>query len=187
MDGASRGRGGWLQHAHSGEVAGSLPRGRPRAARSFFAGHPERAEEALIASPDDSDVLVTYVALRSIAPALNLFALVQSPKIAQALRDLGVGRTLASGELVAHTLAKSPEAPHAGDLLLRLIGSERYRLAELTVDPAVVGVAPRDVMLDPPAIIFGVLRDGEVAPVVAASPQLKQGDVLITLAARAAA
>jgi voltage-gated potassium channel len=148
---------------------------------------PERASGALVACPDDGDVLVTCVALRAQAPQLDVFALARSPKIAQALRDLGISRTLSSDELVAHTLAKSLEAPHAGDLLLRLIDSERYRMDERPVPPDQVGVAPSDVRLDPPGIVLGVLREGEVSPILGDDPKLRADDVLITLAARAAA
>lgn len=147
--------------------------------------HPERADDALVACPDDGDVLVTCVALRSLAPGLDVFALARSPKIAQALRELGVARTLSSDELVAHTLAKSLEAPHAGDLLLRLIDSERYRMDELAVRKEMVGLAANEVQLDTPAIVLGVLRDGEAWPILTDDPKLRDGDVLITLAARA--
>jgi len=145
---------------------------------------PERADDALVACPDDGDVLVTCVALRSLAPSLDVFALARAPKIAQALRDLGVSRTLSSDELVAHTLAKSLEAPHAGDLLLRLIDSERYRMEEVPVADDMVGRKPNALQLEPPAIVLGVLRGGEVAPVLTDDPDLRPGDVLITLAAR---
>jgi len=146
--------------------------------------HPERADDALVACPDDGDVLVTCVALRALAPQLDIFALARSPKVAQALRDLGVGRTLSSDELVAHALAKSLEAPHAGDLLLRLIDSERYRMDERPVVAEMVGLVPSAVTLDPPGIVLGVVRDGEASPILSDDPGLKQGDVLITLAAR---
>jgi voltage-gated potassium channel len=148
--------------------------------------HPEHAADALVACPEDGDVLVTCVALRSLAPSLDVFALARSPKIVQALRDLGIARTLSSDDLVAHTLAKSLEAPHAGDLLLRLIDSERYRMAEIPVTPEMVGIAPRALSFDPPAIVLGVLRDGEVTPTLADDPQLRPGDVVITFAACAA-
>jgi len=148
---------------------------------------PERAQSALVACPDDGDVLVVSVALRSLAPALDLFALVRSPKIAQALRDLGVGGTLSSDELVAHTLAKTLEAPHAGDLLLGLIDSERYRMEEHPVGDDMLGQNANEVQLGGSAILLGVLRDGIVAPILTDDPQLRRGDVLITLAARGAA
>ncbi len=146
---------------------------------------PERAVGALVANPDDGDVLVTCVALRTLAPELEVTALVRSPKIGQALRDLGVVRTLSSDELVAHTLAKTLEAPHAGELLLRLIDSSRFRMEERPVPGDMIGTAPGDVRLDPPAIVLGVLREGEVSPCLTDSPGLAHGDVLITLATRA--
>jgi voltage-gated potassium channel len=147
---------------------------------------PERAADALVACPDDGDVLVTCIALRTLAPELELTALVGSPKVAQALRDLGVTRTLSSDELVAHTLAKTLEAPHAGELLLGLIDSNRFRMEERPVPDGMIGTAPGDVRLEPPAIVLGVLRGGEVTPSLTDSPGLASGDVLITLAARKA-
>ncbi len=145
---------------------------------------PDKAGDALVACPEDGDVLVTCVALRTLAPSLDVFALARSPKIAQALRDLGVGRTLSSDELVAHTLAKSLEAPHAGELLLGLIDSERYRMDEKPIDAAMIGQTLATLRLDPPAIVLGVLRDGVAAPILVDHPELQTGDVLITLAAR---
>jgi voltage-gated potassium channel len=146
--------------------------------------HPERADDALVACPEDGDVLVTSIALRALAPNLDVFALARSPKIVQALRDLGVGRTLSSDELLAHTLAKSLEAPHAGDLLLRLLDSEHYRMHERPVADELVGLAPNELRLDPPAIVLGVVRGGEVTPVLTGGQSLQAGDVLITLAER---
>ena len=146
--------------------------------------HPERADDALVACPDDGDVLVTSIALRSLAPNLDVFALARSPKVVQALRDLGIGRTLSSDALVAHTLAKTLEAPHAGDLLLQLLDSEHYRMHERPVAGDLVGLAPRELRLDPPAIVLGVVRGSEVTPVLTSDQALRAGDVLITLAAR---
>jgi voltage-gated potassium channel len=146
--------------------------------------HPERAASALVANRDDGDVLVTCVSLRTLAPDLEVTALVRSPKVGQALRDLGVTRTLSSDQLVAHTLAKTLEAPHAGELLLGLVDSSRFRMEERPVPDEMVGTAPGEVRLDPPAIVLGVLRDGEVSPSLTDSPGLAQGDVLITLATR---
>jgi voltage-gated potassium channel len=146
--------------------------------------HPERAADALVACPDDGDVLVTSIALRSLAPNLDVFALARSPKVVQALRDLGIGRTLSSDALVAHTLAKTLEAPHAGDLLLQLLDSEHYRMHERLVADDLVGLAPRELRLDPPAIVLGVVRGSEVTPVLTSDQALRAGDVLITLAER---
>jgi voltage-gated potassium channel len=160
----------------------------------FFAGdptseivirksNPERAADALVVGEEDADVLVTCVALRSAAPNLPIYALAGSPKVAQALRDLGIRQTLSSDELVAHALAKSLEAPHAGDLLLRLIDSERYLMEEAPVGPEMVGRRASDLELGP-AIVLGLIRDGDVKLVLDDDAVVQAGDVLVTLAAR---
>lgn len=68
---------------------------------------PEGADEALVTGTDDGDVLVTCVALRSLAPELSISALTQFGKVAQALHELGIPRTLSGDDLVAHTFAKT--------------------------------------------------------------------------------
>ncbi len=158
--------------------------GDPTSEAVIRRSHPERATDALVACAEDGDVLVTCVALRTIAPELDLSALARSPKVAQALRELGVSRTLSSDELVAHTLAKTLEVPHAGELLLRLVDSERYKMAEVPVDEGMLGKSPGDLQLDPPAIVLGVLRDGQAEPLAGHTEDLKEGDVLVTLASR---
>lgn len=145
---------------------------------------PDRAEDALVVGSDDGDVLVTCVALRAAAPDLPIVALANSPKIAQALRELGVHQTLASDELVAHILAKTLEAPHAGDLLLRLIDSERYRLEETVVGDDLVGRPLKDLELGRPAIVLGLIRNGTVMLVLDADVVVRSGDALVTVVAR---
>jgi voltage-gated potassium channel len=146
--------------------------------------HPERAADALVVGADDGDVLVTCVALRAAAPDLSVFALANSPKIAQALRDLGIHQTLSSDELVAHTLAKSLEAPHAGDLLLRLIDSERYRMQETPVQADMVGKLVTEIELSKPSLVFGLVRDGAVMLTLDDDSVLRADDVLVSLTAR---
>ena len=75
---------------------------------------PAGATRALIACTEDADTLVVAVSVHSLAPALEIYALTQSPRVAGALHDLGVSHTLAGDELVGHTLAKSLETPQAG-------------------------------------------------------------------------
>jgi voltage-gated potassium channel len=145
---------------------------------------PDRAEDALVLGTDDGDVLVTCVSLRAVAPDLPIFALANSPKIAQALRDLGVHQTLASDELVAHILAKSLEAPHAGDLLLRLVDSERYRLEETVARDELVGQSLRELELDRPAIVLGLVRDGDMMLALDGELVVRPGDAVVTVIAR---
>ena len=102
----------------------------------FARAEPERASRALIACIEDADTMVVAVALHGMAPQLKKYALTQSPRVARALRELGVKHTLSSEELVGHTVAKSLETPEAGDLLLQLVDATGYRLDEQIVDDA---------------------------------------------------
>jgi voltage-gated potassium channel len=145
---------------------------------------PDRAADALVVGREDADVLVTCVAVRAAAPSLPIYALADSPKVAQALRDLGIRQTLSSNELVAHALAKSLEAPHAGDLLLRLIDSERYRMEETPVGPDMVGRRASEIRLDDGAIVLGLVRGDEVMLVLDDDAVAQAEDVLVTLAGR---
>jgi voltage-gated potassium channel len=87
-------------------------------------------------------------------------------------------------KLVAHILAKSLEAPHAGDLLLRLIDSERYRLEETTVADEMVGRRLTDLELDRPTIVLGLIRDGAVMLALDGELVVRPGDAIVTVIAR---
>jgi voltage-gated potassium channel len=142
---------------------------------------PARANRALIACTDDSDTLVVAVAIHSLAPDLEVYALTQSPRVARALQELGVKHTLASDELVGHTLAKSLETPEAGDLLLQLVDSESYRLGEKPVDEALVSRPLSEARAAAGSLVLGIVRDGHVDLGVGNDPVLSSGDTLIVL------
>jgi voltage-gated potassium channel len=146
------------------------------------ASHPERANRALIAATSDADTLVIAVALHSLAPELEILALTQSPKVARALAELGVRHTLAADDLIAHTLAKSLETPQAGDLLLQLVDTDRYRLkqspvsAELAARPLSAARAAA-----PGTLVLGISRGDAVDLGLSDDPVLQSGDSLIVL------
>jgi len=140
---------------------------------------PARANRALVACTDDADSLVVAVALMSIAPGLEVYALTQSPRVARALRELGVGITLSSEELVGHAVAKSLETPHAGDVLLNLVNSSGLRMRELPVEPAFVQRRLSDARAVPGRLVLGILRHGRVDLGVQDDPELRADDLLI--------
>src|SRR5579862_903869 len=51
---------------------------------------PARANRALIACSQDADTLIVAVAVHSLAPDLEVYALAHSERVARALRDLGI-------------------------------------------------------------------------------------------------
>jgi len=144
---------------------------------------PARANRALIATTSDSDTLVIAVAVHSLAPSLEVFALSHSPSVARALRELGVTHTLASDELVGHTLAKSLETKSAGDLLLSLVDSERYRLGESPVPPEFVSKPLSQARASAGRLVLGIAHGNTVDLGIGEDPILSADDRLVVLEA----
>jgi voltage-gated potassium channel len=142
---------------------------------------PGRADRALIACVEDADTMVVAVALHGMAPTLKKYALTQSPRVARALRELGVKHTLSSEELVGHTVAKALETPEAGDLLLQLVDATGYRLEEQIVDAAMASQPLSRARNLPGTLVLGIARDGTVDLGVGDDPALTVGDRLIVL------
>src|SRR5581483_3090177 len=130
--------------------------------RAIQGAHPANACRALIACTSDSDTLVIAVALHHLSPDLEVFALTQAPSVARALSELGVSHTLASDELIGHTLAKSLETPGAGHLLLQLVNTEAYRLVEQPVAGELVAQRLSAARGRSGALVLGIARANTV-------------------------
>ncbi|MGH3069308.1 MAG: NAD-binding protein [Streptosporangiaceae bacterium] len=141
--------------------------------------HPDRAQHALITGPTDGDVLVSAVLLRKEAPEVPVSALVRSASVGEALRDLGIRQAVAADQLVAHTLAKSLEAPHAGDLILQLVDSEQHSLREISADPATVGRPLSSVRSERSGLVLGLVHEGRVIMGIGEDPVIAAGDHLL--------
>jgi voltage-gated potassium channel len=140
-----------------------------------------RANRVLIACDQEADTLVIAVAIHSIAPQLEVFALTQSQAVARALRELGVTLTLSTTELVGHTIAKSLETPSAGSLLVQLVNNASFRLAEVPVDPALVSQPLSKARDASDLLVLGFARGTKVDLGVGDDPSLAAGDRLIVL------
>jgi voltage-gated potassium channel len=162
--------------AHVTHIAGD-----PTEDATVSASHPERASRALIACNDDTDALVIAVALRAIVPALVIYALVSSPRIGRAMREVGVTHTLSSDELVGHTLAKALETPEAGDLLLQMVDSTSYAMRDRVVEGSLVDKRLSQARATVGALVLGVARDGRIDIGIDDDPLLAAGDRLIEL------
>jgi voltage-gated potassium channel len=145
---------------------------------------PAKASRALIACETDADTLVIAVAVHSLAPDLEVYALTKAPHIASALSELGVTHTLSSEELVGHTLAKSLETPQAGSLLLQLVDSTNYRLIESPVTAELAGHRLSDARAKADALVLGISRGDKVDLGLADNPVLGPEDHLIILEQR---
>lgn len=153
-------------------------KGDPTAEAVLRRARPEGADHALVAAESDSDVLVAVVLLREMAPRLRVSALTGSPSVGEALRAVGVDQAFSVHELAAHTLAKSLETPHAGDLLLGLVASERHRLVEVDAGSS-AGRPLSAVRDDSGALVLAVVHGGVVDLGIGSDPVVSAGDSLL--------
>jgi voltage-gated potassium channel len=154
-------------------------RGDPTRADVVHAARPEAAQQALITGNTDSDVLVTAVLLRKRAPDLRLTALVGSGSVREALLELGVHQVISADNLIAHTLAKSLETPHAGDLIAELVDSDENDLAEIEAGDDVIGRPLSAVRDEREGLVLGLVRDGKVTLGIGDDLVVAAGDRLL--------
>lgn len=158
-----------------------LMAGDPASEHMVRQSNPAGASRALIACTSDADTLVVAVAIHGLAPQLEVYALTQSPHVANALHELGVSYTLASEELLGHALAKSLETPQAGDLLLQLVGSSSLRLHESPIDDSLIAQPLSKARAAVGTLVLGISRGTHVDLGVGEDPLLAAGDRLIVL------
>lgn len=156
-----------------------LVRGDPTDESVLKSARPAGAEQALITGQSDGDVLVSAVLVRKLAPGLETAALVSSPSVREALTDLGVHQVISAHALIASTLAKSLEAPHAGDMLAQLVGSDHHRLSELEVGADTVGRPLSAVRVKRDDLVLGLVHDGKFMLGVGDDPVVQAGDRLL--------
>lgn len=155
----------------------------PTSEHGIGRAHPERAGQVLIAAADEAQVLVSAVLVHQLAPKTPAVGIASTPGVRRALAELGVGAAISADELLAHTVAKSLEAPHAGELLLRILESDGYALQEVPVPPEAVGRPLSDARALAHGVVLGAVHGGTVAMGVVDDPVLAAGDRLLVLRA----
>jgi voltage-gated potassium channel len=154
-------------------------RGLPTDPSVIRRAKPAGAQHALITAETDGDVLVSAVLLRQEAPGIPLTALTSSQSVRHALEALGVEQTVSADHLVAHTIAKSLETPHAGRLVEQLIDSEEHSLIEVPVEPETYGKPLSAVRRDRGGLVLGIVKGGSVDLGVVDDPEVSPGDRLL--------
>ncbi len=154
-------------------------RGDPTDEHVIKSARPADAEQALITGQSDGDVLVSSVLVRKLAPDLNIVALVSSASVREALGDLGIQQTVSAHQLIASTLAKSLEAPHASDMVAQLVESDAHRLIELDAGTAAVGKPLSAVRDEKSGLVLGLVHDGKFTLGLADDPVIQAGDHLL--------
>lgn len=155
--------------------------GSPTDESTLARAKPERASQILIANQHDSDTLVAAVLLRHLAVDVPIVAVVNSQKIAQALKDLGIQVTVSTEEMLGHILAKSLETPHASEIILRILETTKYSLAETDAGQAEIGrpiSQVRDTLSD---LVLGLVKPTGVLVGIGEDPIVEQGDKIIAL------
>jgi voltage-gated potassium channel len=156
-------------------------RGGPTEPAAIRSAHPERARQALVTGETDGDVLVSAVLLHAAAPDLEVTALVRSASVREALHELGVQQAIALDDLVAHTLAKSLETPHAGDMLVQLMDSSEHALSEIDAAPSDQGKPLSAVRSDRSGLVLGLVHDGTLTLGISHDPVITSGDRLLVV------
>ncbi len=152
----------------------------PTSEEAVRRARPERASQVLVAGADDAAVLVSAVLVHQFAPRTPVLAIASSPNVCRALRDIGV-EAVSGEELLAHTVAKSMEAPHAGELLLRILDSEGYQLKEVDVGEEGAGHPLSEARDRVRGVVLGAVHAGHVVIGVVEDPTLEPGDRLLVL------
>jgi voltage-gated potassium channel len=105
---------------------------------------------------------------------------VNSPSVREALLDLGVQQAMSSHDLIAATLAKSLEAPHAADMVAQLVESGSHRLAELSAEAeGAVGKTLSAVRDERAGLVLGLVHNGAFSLGLAEDPVVGAGDRLL--------
>jgi voltage-gated potassium channel len=154
-------------------------RGDPTQPAAIHKARPRDAQQALITGASDGDVLVSAVLLRKQAPDLPVAALVRSAAVREALRELGIRHAISADELIAHTLAKSLEAPHAGDMLAELVESDEHSLTEIEADGDTVGKQLSAIRAERSGLVLGLVHEGRFHLGIGEDPVVVSGDRLL--------
>ncbi len=152
----------------------------PTSEEAVRRARPERASQVLVAGADDAAVLVSAVLVHQLAPSTPVIAIASSPNVCRALREINV-EAVSGEELLAHTVAKSLEAPHAGELLLRILSSEGFRLKEVDVGDEGAGRPLSEARARVRGVVLGAVHAGRVVMGVVEDPTLEPGDRLLVL------
>ncbi len=148
--------------------------------------HLPDAKQIAVLGETDGAVLMSAIEAHRIAPETPIFAVTHSRRAAQTLKDLGMTHSVASQDLLGHTLATSLETPHAADFFVALLTSTRATLQEIP--------APKDALHRPLAdfvppdvsTVLAIIRQNHVILPID-NPVIEPLDTILVLTAQGAA
>ena len=120
------------------------------------------AQQIVVVGDSDGAVLMTAIEAHRLAPQTPIFAITQSRRAAQTLKDLGMTHSVASQDLLGHTLAKSLATPHAADFFVALLTSPDLGLEEIPVQPDWIGHNLDELDLAFSSTVLAVIRQQQI-------------------------
>ncbi|WP_169787915.1 potassium channel protein [Alicyclobacillus ferrooxydans] len=159
----------------------SYIKGDPRDPNVLMKARPAYAKHAIITGVRDGDILETAIALKEVAKDVPVTVSTRSALASRALQALGIERTLVWQELLGHTLAKSLQAPHAGELLMQMVNSDEFVIDEIPVPEAFVGKLFRDVRSEHHEYVLGLAQRNDIVLGVRRNPLVEAGAKLLIL------
>jgi Trk K+ transport system NAD-binding subunit len=92
---------------------------------------------------------------------------------------LGVSHAISADQLIAHTLAKSLEAPHAGDMIAELVESDQHSLTEIKAGHDTVGRPLSAIRAERAGLVLGLVHDGRFHLGIGEDPVVASGGRLL--------
>ncbi|QSO45556.1 ion channel [Alicyclobacillus mengziensis] len=163
----------------------SYIKGDPRDPNVLAKARPNHAKHAIITGVRDGDILETAIALKEIVKDIPVTVSTRSALASRALQALGINRTLIWQELLGHTLAKSLQAPHAGELLMQMVNSDEFVIDEVPVPREMVGKPFRDVRSAHKEYVLGLAQENEIVLGIRRDPVVQEGSTLLILKPKA--
>lgn len=143
--------------------------------------HLPQAKQIVVLGDTDGTVLMTAVEAHRFAPDTPLFAITHSRQAACTLQDLGLPHSVASQDLLGHTLAASLETPHAADFFVTLLTTPRAQLQEIPAPEKAWHLPLADIAL-PSASVLALIRQDRTILLID-NPIVEPSDTLLILTA----
>lgn len=155
--------------------------GDPTNPHTLTKAHLTQARQIIVLGDTDGAVIMTAVEARNVAPSIPLFAITQSRRATQTLKELGMPHSVAAQDLLGHTLAKSLETPHAADLFVSLLTSDHTALQEIPVTEEWIGKTFNDMRHHSETIALGIVHNNQVFLGVNENPVMTAEDHILWL------
>ncbi len=156
-------------------------KGDPTNPHVLAKAHLRQARQIVVVGGTDGEVLMSAVEAQHMAPHVPIFAITQSRRATQTLRELGITHSIAGQDLLGHTVAKSLETPHAADFLVSLLTSEQTLLREIPVPADWVGQSLSMARSRSSAVVLAVVHNNKVLLGVNHDPLIEAADSALVL------